>query len=88
MALDFSDQGGPPLLGCQGGRSGRNVRKGMFGELGPLDVQIPDPEREEWISGLDEVQALERLHAFFPLAKRREASGHSCRGHISSSPRN
>jgi hypothetical protein len=35
-----------------------------FGELGPLDVQILDPEREEWISGLDEVQALERLHAF------------------------
>jgi len=37
---------------------------GMFGELGPLDVQIRDDDREEWISGLDEVQALERLHAF------------------------
>jgi Serine dehydrogenase proteinase len=37
---------------------------GPFGEFGPLDVQIVDPEREECISGLDEVQALERLHAF------------------------
>lgn len=33
-------------------------------ELGPLDVQVADPEREEFISGLDEVQALERLNAF------------------------
>lgn len=33
-------------------------------ELGPLDVQIWDPEREETISGLDEVQSLERLQAF------------------------
>lgn len=37
---------------------------GEYGELGPLDVQYPDPEREERISGLDEVQALERLNAF------------------------
>lgn len=37
---------------------------GEFVELGPLDVQIFDSERETWISGLDEVQALERLHAF------------------------
>ena len=37
---------------------------GEYGELGPLDVQIMDVEREEWISGLDEVQSLERLHAF------------------------
>jgi hypothetical protein len=35
-----------------------------FAELGPLDVQVLDPEREERISGLDEVQSLERLHAF------------------------
>jgi hypothetical protein len=34
-----------------------------FGELGPLDVQIVDPEREEAMSALDEVHALERLHA-------------------------
>jgi hypothetical protein len=33
-------------------------------ELGPLDVQIWDPDREERMSGLDEVQALERLQAF------------------------
>lgn len=33
-------------------------------EMGPLDVQIYDPDREEWLSGLDEVQSLERLQAF------------------------
>jgi len=33
-------------------------------ELGPLDAQLEDPEREERISALDEVQSLERLHAF------------------------
>ncbi|MDO8431420.1 MAG: hypothetical protein Q7S58_03320 [Candidatus Binatus sp.] len=33
-------------------------------ELGPLDAQLFDPEREEHLSALDEVQALERLHAF------------------------
>jgi hypothetical protein len=32
-------------------------------ELGPLDVQIFDPEREEIASALDEVQSVERLHA-------------------------
>jgi hypothetical protein len=37
---------------------------GEYGELGPIDVQVMDPEREEWISGLDEVQSLERLSAF------------------------
>lgn len=37
---------------------------GEYGELGPLDVQIVDPDREERISGLDEVQSLERLQAF------------------------
>jgi Serine dehydrogenase proteinase len=35
-----------------------------FAELGPLDVQIFDPDREEYTSALDEVQTLERLHAF------------------------
>ena len=40
------------------------ILMGPFAELGPLDVQVFDPDREEWISGLDEVQALERLHAF------------------------
>jgi len=33
-------------------------------ELGPLDVQYYHREREEHLSGLDEVQALERLAAF------------------------
>lgn len=33
-------------------------------ELGPLDVQLYDPDREESFSGLDEVQSLERLEAF------------------------
>jgi len=33
-------------------------------ELGPLDAQIFDPEREDFSSALDEVQSLERLHAF------------------------
>ncbi len=37
---------------------------GKHAELGPLDAQYHDPEREEWVSALDEVQALERLHAF------------------------
>jgi hypothetical protein len=36
---------------------------GEYGELGPLDVQIEDPHREARISGLDEVQSLERLNA-------------------------
>jgi len=33
-------------------------------ELGPLDVQMYDPDREDRISGLDEVESLQRLHAF------------------------
>jgi hypothetical protein len=33
-------------------------------ELGPLDAQLEDPEREDTLSALDEVQALERLRAF------------------------
>lgn len=33
-------------------------------ELGPLDVQMYDPDREDVMSGLDEVQSLERLEAF------------------------
>lgn len=41
-----------------------NILLGKFAELGPLDVQIYDHEREEQGSALDEVQALERLHAF------------------------
>ena len=37
---------------------------GEYGELGPLDVQVIDPDREERISGLDEIHSLERLNAF------------------------
>jgi len=37
---------------------------GRHAELGPLDAQVYDREREEWLSALDEVQALERLNAF------------------------
>ena len=37
---------------------------GKHAELGPLDAQFNDPDREQSISALDEVQALERLHAF------------------------
>jgi hypothetical protein len=37
---------------------------GHDAELGPLDAQIYDSEREEYISALDEVQTLDRLHAF------------------------
>jgi hypothetical protein len=32
-------------------------------ELGPLDVQLFDTDRERFASGLDEIQALERLHS-------------------------
>lgn len=37
---------------------------GSQGELGPLDAQVSDAEREQDLSALDEVQALERLSAF------------------------
>jgi hypothetical protein len=35
-----------------------------YAELGPLDAQIQDAEREDYLSALDEVQALDRLYAF------------------------
>ena len=37
---------------------------GQYAELGPLDVQLYDREREDYGSALNEVQALDRLHAF------------------------
>lgn len=37
---------------------------GENAELGPLDVQVWDADREGIRSALDEVQALQRLHAF------------------------
>lgn len=40
------------------------IALGTDGELGPLDAQFADRDREDWLSALDEFQALERLHAF------------------------
>src|SRR5581483_50375 len=34
---------------------------GESGELGPIDVQVTDPEREQYMSALEVVQSLERL---------------------------
>ena len=42
----------------------KTIVLGKYAELGPLDAQFHDRDREEPISALDEVQALERLHAF------------------------
>ncbi len=47
------------LLSLGGGR----FFMGSDAQIGPLDVQLMDPEREDWGSALDEVQALERLNA-------------------------
>lgn len=41
----------------------REIYMGSDAELGPLDAQVSDPEREEFIGALDETQALERLNA-------------------------
>jgi len=41
-----------------------NVYLSKYAEIGPLDVQVFDAEREDFCSALDEVQALERLNAF------------------------
>lgn len=40
------------------------IYMGEFAELGPLDVQYSDPDREERMSALDEVHVLDRVHAF------------------------
>jgi hypothetical protein len=44
--------------------SANEIAWGTDGELGPLDAQLLDRDREEFLSALDEYQALERLHAF------------------------
>jgi hypothetical protein len=41
-----------------------NIYLAKYAELGPLDVQVFDAEREGMSSALDEVQSLERLNAF------------------------
>ncbi len=38
------------------------IYMGLDAELGPLDAQLLDMDREDWSSALDEVQALERLN--------------------------
>lgn len=43
---------------------GSMIILGRNAELGPLDAQLMDLERESYSSALDEVQSLERLHAF------------------------
>ena len=45
---------------------------GYDAELGPLDAQLVDDEREQITSALDEVQALDRLHSFAIQAIDRE----------------
>lgn len=42
----------------------RRVIMGEHAELGPLDAQVFDADREEFSSALNEVQSLERLQAF------------------------
>lgn len=42
---------------------GQDIYMGLDAQLGPLDAQLPDPEREEVASALNEVSALERLHS-------------------------
>jgi hypothetical protein len=37
---------------------------GMDAEIGPLDVQIYDTERDEWDSALNAVQSFERMNAY------------------------
>lgn len=41
-----------------------SIMLGACGELGPLDAQVFDPESEQWLPALDEVEALSRLNAF------------------------
>jgi hypothetical protein len=45
---------------CLGARS---IAMGPHAELGPLDAQVFDPDREDFGSTLNEVHALQRLHA-------------------------
>lgn len=47
---------------------GREIVMGMEAELGPLDVQIYDADRDEWDSALNAVQSFERLNAYALMA--------------------
>lgn len=44
--------------------AGKEIFMGRDAEIGPLDVQLPDRDREEYGSALDAVQSLERLGTF------------------------
>jgi hypothetical protein len=44
--------------------SGREIIMGRDSEIGPLDVQLYDPNREDWDSALNAVQSIERLNAY------------------------
>jgi hypothetical protein len=43
---------------------GRTIYMGTHAELGPLDAQVQDEDREEYESALNEVQALEQISLF------------------------
>lgn len=43
---------------------GREILMGMEAELGPLDVQVFDHEKDAWGSALNVVQSFERLNAY------------------------
>jgi hypothetical protein len=43
---------------------GSEIIMGMEAELGPLDVQMYDTDKEEWHSALNAVQSFERLNAY------------------------
>ena len=43
---------------------GKNIYMGMEAELGPLDVQLYDEDKDDYDSALNAVQSLERLNAY------------------------
>src|SRR5579875_3146440 len=47
---------------------GREIVMGIEAELGPLDLQIYDQDRDEWDSALNSVQSFERLNAYALMA--------------------
>jgi hypothetical protein len=44
--------------------AGKEILMGCEAELGPLDVQVYDPEKGDWDSALNAAQSLERLNAY------------------------
>ena len=43
---------------------GKEIVMGMEAELGPLDVQLYDEDKDDFDSALNAVQSLERLNAY------------------------